>query len=463
MRALSDFHFLPVFLTGMLFCLPSAYGQVSERLIRQRNGDYVIHTVTVSGKAREHRAVFYPAFARMEAILNGRDSPANKATKVQTIERQLPARIEVNGAMIRSYFARPIPELDIEAMPVAASFGARRDQYDSLYDAWPGLKKLPVRASPFFDALYDLKEKRFLASLREKRKGFYPWTMIYDCDTVLEIGDPGAPPGKRILFFQSDLDIDADGSDGERRGNPKEYSKDGAFQPETSYRWSETPRVANPFLEKWKARRENSGARIVQLEAELKKWQSMRPSYGHQIDDDIVEAQRRLNEERTAYSLASARIADVSGMRHLVGELDPFIVAPLSFNALLPSRLRGSAFIPGVGDYALVFYGKKVYPVIVGDQGPQQKCGEASLALARQIRHDNARLRSRKLSAEFSPFYDLEVSYLVFPDTAPPSSKWGEPDLEKWNRDCSHLIEGLGGLAEGFEMHHWKPQNRSAP
>lgn len=421
--------------------------------IRQNNGEYVYHLSINGGKCRDLRSVYYPSFQQISAILGSSSSPSEKVRKISAIERRLPTRIQIADTLIRAQFTRPVPETNIEAMPVAAAHGAK--DFDSLYDAIPALKSLPVKASPFFDVLYDCKEQHFFQNLRTPKTGFYPWTMIYDCDTVLEVGRPTDPAGKRILFFQSDLDIDADGSDGKRHGDPRSYSKDGAFQPETSYRWKENPNVPNPFLRKWQARRQNSDEKIKLLEAQLAKWKSMQTTYGHQVEDEIKKVENDLALERAESYQASNRINDVSRMRHLVGELDPFIVVPLSFTADLPVKYKNSQFAPRVGDYAMIFYGKKIYPAIVGDEGPQRKCGEASLAVARQIQKDNPRLQSRELSAESSPFWNLEVSYLVFPGTAKDPASRGEPDLKRWNRECAMILQELGGLAEGFTMHRW--------
>ena len=38
-----------------------------------------------------------------------------------------------------------------------------------------------------------------------------------------------------------------------------------------------------------------------------------------------------------------------------------------------------------VGDYAVVVFGDQIYPAIVGDVGPNDKVGEASLRIAQQI------------------------------------------------------------------------------
>src|SRR5207237_9153119 len=61
----------------------------------------------------------------------------------------------------------------------------------------------------------------------------------------------------------------------------------------------------------------------------------------------------------------------------LIGATDPFIVVPGAFtHAHDPVKL---------GDYALVVFGDSVYPAMVGDVGPNDKVGGASLRIAKQI------------------------------------------------------------------------------
>ncbi len=438
-------------LFSLAIFLPSV---LSAQTMHKVGKDYVHHTTETSGKCRDLRAAYYPTFQSMTEVFKGSSSASSKGTQITSLEARLPTRVEIRDTMIRSHFTRPHAETDIWALKTAASYGSTSGT--TLYHAMPGVRSQATRVSPFFDILYDEKEKYFLKNIRMVRNGFYPWTIIYDCDTVLEIGEPSAPVGQRMLFFHSDLDIDADGSDGARHGDPREYSKDGAFQPETSYRWSEEPTVPNPFLKKWQTRKSQAEERIRILEKQLAEWRQLQVSqYGHQVDEDIAGINTALEKYRYQAQKAEGRIRDITKMRHLVGELDPFIVIPLSWTYSLPDKYRGTAYEVKVGDYALVLYGQKVYPCIVADEGPYRKTGEASLALAEQIRRDNTRLQGRKLTAENSCFWDLEVSYMVFPGTAAPKSTWGIPDLAKWNKDCAELIEGMGGLAKGFTMHRW--------
>jgi hypothetical protein len=89
------------------------------------------------------------------------------------------------------------------------------------------------------------------------------------------------------------------------------------------------------------------------------------------------------------------------------------------------------------GDYALVVFGNSIYPAIVGDIGPNDKVGEASLRIAKEI---------NPLSTPYNrPVSDLKVTYLIFPETADKSS--GPPDLEKLQARCETLLKEIGGAS----------------
>src|SRR5262249_23257476 len=96
------------------------------------------------------------------------------------------------------------------------------------------------------------------------------------------------------------------------------------------------------------------------------------------------------------------------------------------------------------GDYALVVFGDSIYPAIVGDVGPNDKVGEASLRIAKQI---------NTLSTPYNrPVSDLKVTYIIFPGTAdkPPDS----PDLAKLEAGCEALVKEIGGAS--VALHHWE-------
>jgi len=120
----------------------------------------------------------------------------------------------------------------------------------------------------------------------------------------------------------------------------------------------------------------------------------------------------------------------------LIGATDPYIVIPGAF--------AHGKDAPKVGDYAVVIFADAIYPAIVGDIGPNDKVGEASLRIAKQI---NA------LSTPYNrPVSDLKATYLIFPETA--DKPFGPPDLDKIQARCQKLVDEIGGAT--VPLHHWE-------
>jgi hypothetical protein len=119
----------------------------------------------------------------------------------------------------------------------------------------------------------------------------------------------------------------------------------------------------------------------------------------------------------------------------LIGATDPYIVLPIGL---------GKADGGKVGDYALVIFGDRIFPAIVGDVGPSDKAGEASLRIAKEI--------NATATAYNRPVSDLKVTYLVFPDTG--EKPWGPPDLEKLHARSEALVKEIGGA--GVPLHKWE-------
>src|SRR4029077_6169725 len=119
----------------------------------------------------------------------------------------------------------------------------------------------------------------------------------------------------------------------------------------------------------------------------------------------------------------------------LIGATDPYIVMPGAF-----ARGRDGA---KVGDYAVVVFASVVYPAIVGDIGPNDKVGEASLRIAKEI--------NPLATPNNRPVSDLKVTYLIFPGTA--DAPFGPPDLDKIQARCQKLVDEIGGTT--VPLHHW--------
>ena len=80
----------------------------------------------------------------------------------------------------------------------------------------------------------------------------------------------------------------------------------------------------------------------------------------------------------------------------------------------------------------------------MGDVGPGDKVGEASLRIAKEI---------NPLATPYNrPVSDLKVTYLIFPGTA--DKPFGPPDLEKIRARCEKLVEEMGGAT--VALHQWE-------
>jgi hypothetical protein len=125
--------------------------------------------------------------------------------------------------------------------------------------------------------------------------------------------------------------------------------------------------------------------------------------------------------------------------RYLEATKDPFAVLPV------PWVNKSAQWSPHMGDYVAVIYKDKIYPAILGDAGPSDKVGEASLRIARGI-NPKADGRNRAVS-------DVTVTYLFFPGTASPR---GAPDYSLWRSKVAELLEDIGGISSVDKLHKWE-------
>jgi len=284
---------------------------------------------------------------------------------------------------------------------------------DALPELLPALPALLENAnvSPFFDDLYRRKVAALQANLM-RLDTLLTRHNFYDCETLLELQDPKTK--RRALFIQSDMDSDTDGSDSDRV--PDIEGASSTFQPATSYRWAKKTDRQNPL--------------IPPREAKIKQWEA-------ELVTNAVSAARK-EDLREGIKRARSEIADMKTFSFLVANADPYIVLP---GAMF--RSKAGPFKPSVGDYCVVIYGKTLYPSIVGDVGPMNLVGEASLRLGRQI--------NPKTSGENRATNELKVTYLVFPGTA---EKFDAPDLAKWRTRCEKYLVEIGGY--GGELFAWE-------
>lgn len=277
----------------------------------------------------------------------------------------------------------------------------------------PSLPQLLAGAevSPDYDKLYELKLD-WLKERLEMIEQILSRHNFYDCDTILKLRHPET--GRKAIFVQGDMDVNVDGSDGDRN-----IEVDGSgqfFQPQTSYRWRKQTDRPNPFLARFETR-------LAEAEAEAAK-------------PETTEARRAQLRDRIGH--AKRTITELKKHSFLVSKADPTIVLP-------GFMMRGSGpDVPKVGDYAVVIHGDKMYPTIVGDAGPSYKVGEASLRLCNEIRDTGTPLAR--------PVSDLAVTYLVFPGSA--DEERSAPDLDKWHARCAELLAEMG--VPDAPLHRWE-------
>jgi hypothetical protein len=281
----------------------------------------------------------------------------------------------------------------------------------------PGLPDLVAKAtvSPWFAKLYQDKTDRVRRDANSLNELLTKHN-VYDCETILNLQAPG---GRKVFFLQAEMDVVSDGSDGDRLPTmPEEIVNSPNYQPFTSYGWPKQTQVPNPMIVGWEKR-----MAAARKELALPATTAARKTW---LRDRIKFLQRGID--------------DLKARSFLIADYDPFIVIPINILA------SSDAFAPKVGDYAVVIYGKEIYPAVVGDGGPTFKVGEASLRLCKEI---NAKANSYN-----RPVSDLKIGYLVFPGTREATK--GAPDYEKWRQRCHELLGEIGGLGEGFELHAWQ-------
>ncbi len=276
-----------------------------------------------------------------------------------------------------------------------------------------------AKISPVFDDLYRLKCAALQSSL-SRLDNLLTRHNFYDVETILELQHPKTK--RRAIFIQSEMDVDTDGSDIERV--PVIEGASSTFQPFTSYRWGRKTDAVSPFS----APREE---KLKQVEQEL----AGNPPQARK--DALKSTQTELRNE----------INDLKKYSFLVGQTDPFIVLPGS----MFWKSKAGPFAPAVGDYCVVIHGRTLYPAIVGDVGPANLMGEASLRICKQIL-PNA-------NAAFRPVTELKATYLVFPGSA--DRPFAAPDLAKWHARCAKLLDEIGG--QRGDLFTWEDLTKPPP
>ena len=163
----------------------------------------------------------------------------------------------------------------------------------------PGLTTMAnaETVSPFFAQLYETKVRELRENLNRldlllSRHNFY------DCQTVLALKH--SETKRRALLFQADMDVDADGSDGDRV--PAGNGVSPTFKPFTSFRWGKKSNRPNPYLP-------GIEERLHRLELEQK---TATPERKRELKNAVTELRDEINTMKK-YS-------------YLIGTYDPFIV-----------------------------------------------------------------------------------------------------------------------------------------
>ena len=264
--------------------------------------------------------------------------------------------------------------------------------------------------SPLFAQLYDTKIRMLRENLVVRLDALLSRHNFFDCQTVLQLQHPQTH--RKALLLQADMDVDADGSDGDRM--PVGAGAPTNFKPFTSYRWPKKSSQPNPYL--------------AATEDKLKRAED-------EFAAKTTTADRK-RDLRNAITQLRAEVATLKKYSFLIGTTDPYIVIPGAF-----AHERDGA---KTGDYSLVIFGDGIYPAIVGDIGPNDKVGEASFRIAKEI--------NPQATPYNRPVSELKVTYLIFPGTA--ETPFGPPDLDKLQARCQKLVEEIGGAS--VPLHHWE-------
>ncbi len=283
----------------------------------------------------------------------------------------------------------------------------------------PGLEQMLPKSqvSGFYHKLYENKTANVEKDISHLHK-VLSRDNFFDCETILELTHPTT--ARKALLIQTDMDVVADGSDGDRAADLDDYvSLSDNYQPMTSYFWKKQTKMPNPLLPRWEAKLKAAKAAYTQrgLSAEKNK------------------------QLKSTITTLTAEIEDFKNHSSLIADTDPYIVLSLVFRGYAATN----PFTPQMGDYAVVIHNNQILPAICGDYGPSMKMGEASLFIAKQV--------NKKATPYVRGEDDLKATYIVFPGTAKKPN--GPPNLEEWRSLCIKYLNDIGGVGAGAVVHQW--------
>ena len=408
--------------------------QIEAKLRAEMQGDLARQADALK-KAAEDKATADKAAADKAAADKAAAAEPGSVTDVRKLRSGIPFKTEIimekGGIASRervdkdSYTA--FYQLSLRLPEPAKTIAELESSNPDLAKLLPGLPALLDKAevSPWYAKLYADKSARIrrdanlLYELLSKHN-------LYDCETILQFRTSADHP---VFLMQADMDVVSDGSDGDRLATmPDNIVTSANYQPFTSYGWPKKSSTPNPML------------------AGLQK----RLADGEKEYADKTTAPDRKAWLKDRIALLKRSISDLKSRSYLIAQYDPFIVIPSNM------LTANDPFAPKIGDYAVVIFGSKLYPSIVGDGGPTFKVGEASLRIAREI--------NPKSTPNNRPVSDLKVTYLVFPGSRDPER--GPPDLNKWSQRCHELLAEIGGVGDGYQLHLWPdllPKNPPPP
>ena len=266
-------------------------------------------------------------------------------------------------------------------------------------------------ALPFFVTLFEKKIKSLQHHL-SRLEQLFPRESLYDCQTILPLTNK--KNGARAILVQAIMNVNADGSDGDRNIPLEKLSS--CYQPQTNYRWPKATGHAN--------------LNVHEIEEQLTQAKLSMTNTALTLDQKSKLQEQVSNKEQM--------LTELQRWSFLIGSADPFIVLP---KFMLDPKNAESATI---GDYAVVLYQNTLYPAIIGDIGPSFKIGEASLRLCRAI--------DPRSGADRRPVSSPQVSYLIFPKSADASMS--APNYTHWSDRCHQLWNDLGG-SQTMTWHEW--------
>lgn len=273
----------------------------------------------------------------------------------------------------------------------------------NLEEMIPSSSQGEKEASPFFKKLFENKTKALQHQLSFLGQ-LFPRESLYDCQTILTLTNK--KNGAHVLLVQAIMNVNADGSDGDRNIPLEKLSA--CYQPQTNYRWPKSTPYANPNLHE-------AEEQLAHLKLAASTNTTLTLDQKNKLEEQIKNKEQTINE--------------LQHWSFLIGSADPFIVLP---KFMLDPKNEESARI---GDYALVLYQNKLYPAIVGDIGPSSKIGEASLRLCRAI--------DPRSGADHRPISAPHVTYFIFPKSA--DLPMTAPNYAHWSDRCHQLWNALGG------------------